>query len=115
MNDSLWVKWINVMKLKQRGVWDVDIDSKDSWGWKCLLNLKSWVSNHMRYMISDGKSINVWHDKWNSDIALSSMISKKEIFYVGLKDQDKIHDVMDDNGWKWPQNLLEKYPWITSI
>ncbi|GJV19454.1 RNA-directed DNA polymerase, eukaryota, reverse transcriptase zinc-binding domain protein [Tanacetum coccineum] len=113
--ESLWVKWINVVKLKQRSVWDVDIDSKDSWGWKCLLNLRSWVGNHMRYKIGDDKSINVWYDKWNSDISLSSLISKKKVFYVGFKDQDKIHDVMDDNGWKWPQNWLDKYPWIASI
>ncbi|GKE92875.1 hypothetical protein Tco_1573970, partial [Tanacetum coccineum] len=30
--ESLWVKWINVVKLKQRSVWDVDVDPKDSWG-----------------------------------------------------------------------------------
>ncbi|GKB76435.1 RNA-directed DNA polymerase, eukaryota, reverse transcriptase zinc-binding domain protein [Tanacetum coccineum] len=102
--ESLCVKWINVVKLKQRSVWDVEIDSKDSWGWKCLLNLRSWVGNHMRYKIGDGKSINVWHDKWNSDVSLSSMIRKKEIFYASFKDQDKIQDVLNDNGWKWPQN-----------
>ncbi|GJS95673.1 RNA-directed DNA polymerase, eukaryota, reverse transcriptase zinc-binding domain protein, partial [Tanacetum coccineum] len=113
--ESLWVKWINVVKLKQRSVWDVKIDSKDSWGWKCLLNLRSWVGNHMRYKIGDGKSISVWHDKWNSDVSLLSMISKKEIFYAGFKDQDKIQDVLDDNGWKWPQNWKDKYPWITNI
>ncbi|GJX49917.1 RNA-directed DNA polymerase, eukaryota, reverse transcriptase zinc-binding domain protein [Tanacetum coccineum] len=61
------VKWINVVKLKQRSVWDVEIDSKDSWGWKCLLNLRSWVGSHMRYKIGDGKSINMCHDKWNSE------------------------------------------------
>ncbi|GJR98294.1 RNA-directed DNA polymerase, eukaryota, reverse transcriptase zinc-binding domain protein [Tanacetum coccineum] len=102
-------------KVEQRCVWDVEIDSKDSWGWKCLLNLRSWVGNHMRYKIGDGKSISVWYDKWNSVVSLSSMISKKEIFYAGFKDQDKIQDVLDDNRWKWPQNWKDKYPWITNI
>ncbi|GJR15370.1 RNA-directed DNA polymerase, eukaryota, reverse transcriptase zinc-binding domain protein [Tanacetum coccineum] len=110
------VAWMDVCKPKDQGglcfksleVWnttllDVEIDSKDSWGWKCLLNLRSWVGNHMRYKIGDGKSINVWHDKWNSDVSLSSKISKKEIFYAGFKDQDKIQDPdqaiwVDNNG-----------------
>ncbi|GJT79966.1 RNA-directed DNA polymerase, eukaryota, reverse transcriptase zinc-binding domain protein [Tanacetum coccineum] len=43
------------------------------------------------------------------------MISKKEIFYADLKDQDKLHEVLDDNGWKWPQNWKYKYPCIANI
>ncbi|GJR34688.1 hypothetical protein Tco_1210372 [Tanacetum coccineum] len=48
-------------------------------------------------------------------VSMSSMISKKEIFYVGFKDQDTIQDVMNDKGWKWPHNWLVKYPWIPNI
>ncbi|GJT82249.1 RNA-directed DNA polymerase, eukaryota, reverse transcriptase zinc-binding domain protein [Tanacetum coccineum] len=46
--ESLWVKWINVVKLKNKSVWDIAIDSKDSWGWKCILNLRNLVGEHMR-------------------------------------------------------------------
>ncbi|GJV21719.1 hypothetical protein Tco_1370739 [Tanacetum coccineum] len=91
--ESLWVKWINVVKLKKRSFGDINIDPKDSWGWKCLLNLRTWVGDHMRYRIGDGKSINVWHDKWNNEVSLSSVISKKEIFYAGFDYLDKISDV----------------------
>ncbi|GJS87046.1 RNA-directed DNA polymerase, eukaryota, reverse transcriptase zinc-binding domain protein [Tanacetum coccineum] len=61
--ESLWVKWINVVKLKQRSVWDIDIDSKDSWGWKCIL----------------------------------------------------ISDLINENGWRWPQDWLVKHPWLGMI
>ena len=30
----------NVIKLKNRSVWDITVDNKDSWGWKCILNLR---------------------------------------------------------------------------
>ena len=96
--ESLWVKWINVIKLKNMSVWDITIDPKDSWGWKCLLNLRDMVGGHMRYKIGDGKSINVWHDKWNSEISLSSRINKRKIFYLGFKDSDSIADMINDQG-----------------
>ena len=63
--ESLWVKWVNVIKLK-----------------------------HMKYKIGDGKIINVWHDKWNSDTSSSSIISKKEVFYAGFQDLNCIADVL---------------------
>ncbi|GJS30217.1 RNA-directed DNA polymerase, eukaryota, reverse transcriptase zinc-binding domain protein [Tanacetum coccineum] len=92
--ESLWVKWINVVKLKKKSVWDIIADSKDSWGWKCLLNFISWIGDHMRYRIGDGNSINIWHDKWHEGLSLSSLFSKKEIFYASFKDYDKIKDVV---------------------
>ncbi|GKD24680.1 hypothetical protein Tco_1230894 [Tanacetum coccineum] len=50
-------------KLKQRSVWDVDVDPKDSRGWKCLLNLRSWIGEHMRYRIRDGSCLSNTPDK----------------------------------------------------
>ncbi|GKD44979.1 RNA-directed DNA polymerase, eukaryota, reverse transcriptase zinc-binding domain protein, partial [Tanacetum coccineum] len=113
--ESLWVKWINVVKLKMRSVWDVAADSKDSWVWKNLLSLRDWVGKHMRYKVGNGKSINVWHDKWNDGDYLSKNISKKEIFYAGFNDQTKLADVMDSDGWKWPADWFVKYPWISNM
>ncbi|GJZ26652.1 RNA-directed DNA polymerase, eukaryota, reverse transcriptase zinc-binding domain protein [Tanacetum coccineum] len=113
--ESLWVKWINAVKLKDRNVWDVDVDSKDSWCWKCLLNLRNWISNNMRYKIGNGESINVWHDKWFEGTSLSSFFSKKEIFYAGFKDQDKIKDVIGEDGWKWPNEWIVKVPWLANL
>ncbi|GJW04980.1 RNA-directed DNA polymerase, eukaryota, reverse transcriptase zinc-binding domain protein [Tanacetum coccineum] len=113
--ESLWVKWINVVKLKKISVWDVSADSKDSWGWKCPLKLRSCIGDHMRYRIGDGNSINVWHDKWHEGISLSSLFSKKEIFYARFKDHDKIKDVVGENGWKRPHNWIIKYPWLANL
>ena len=49
----------NVIKLKNRSVWDITVDNKDSWGWKCILNLREIVGKHMRYRIGYGQSISV--------------------------------------------------------
>ena len=113
--ESLWVKWINVVKLKTRSVWDVAADKKDSWFWKCLLNLRDWVSKNIRYQIGDGITINVWNDTWNSDLKLSSFISKKEIFYAGFQDTTNLADVIDEYGWKWPNQWVVKYPVLQNL
>ncbi|GJR62195.1 RNA-directed DNA polymerase, eukaryota, reverse transcriptase zinc-binding domain protein [Tanacetum coccineum] len=97
------VAWCDVCKLKDQG--SLGFKSLETWslGWKCLLSFRNWIGSHMRFRVGNGMSINAWHDKWDSRVALSSMISKKEIFYAGFKDQDKLMDIIDDNGWKWPQ------------
>ena len=36
--DSLWVKWMNSVKLKGKSIWNVDRNYSDSWMWSNLLN-----------------------------------------------------------------------------
>ncbi|GKD09821.1 hypothetical protein Tco_1189506 [Tanacetum coccineum] len=38
MNQSLWVKWINVIRLKGYSIWEVKYEQKSSYGWKKILN-----------------------------------------------------------------------------
>ncbi|GJX47932.1 RNA-directed DNA polymerase, eukaryota, reverse transcriptase zinc-binding domain protein [Tanacetum coccineum] len=53
--------------------------------------------------------------QWNDGDYLSKNISKKEIFYVGFNDQNKLADVMDSDGWKWPTDWFVKYLWISNM
>ncbi|GJW22907.1 RNA-directed DNA polymerase, eukaryota, reverse transcriptase zinc-binding domain protein [Tanacetum coccineum] len=62
--DTLWVKWISIEKLKGRCIWEVQCDSKSSVGWKNILSLRDKVRGHIGWKIGDGKSVNVWYDKW---------------------------------------------------
>ena len=104
-----------MVKLTTRSVWDVAIDNKDSWFWKCLLNLLDWVGKHIRYQIGDGRTINVWHDKRTSDLQLSKFLSKKDIFYAGFQDSATLADVIDENGWKLPSQWADKYPLLQNL
>ncbi|GJX49273.1 RNA-directed DNA polymerase, eukaryota, reverse transcriptase zinc-binding domain protein [Tanacetum coccineum] len=111
---SMQIYWGSVFLLPKAVINEIK-NSKDSWGWKCLLILRSWVGKHMRYKIGDGKSISVWHDKWYNATSISSVICKKKFFYAGFSDLDKISDVFDSNGWKWPLEWMTKYHWIKDI
>ncbi|GKF10752.1 RNA-directed DNA polymerase, eukaryota, reverse transcriptase zinc-binding domain protein, partial [Tanacetum coccineum] len=90
-------------------------ERQDSWGWKCILNLRNMVERHIRFKVGNGKSVNVLHDKWSNEWSLASKISKKEIFFAGFKDDNCIADLINDAGWKWPIEWTSKYPWLKEL
>ncbi|PWA66526.1 RNA-directed DNA polymerase, eukaryota, Reverse transcriptase zinc-binding domain protein [Artemisia annua] len=115
MKESLWVKWINTVKLKGRSVWEVQSYSTDSWSWKTILELRNDVENHVKYKIGDGKTISAWYDRWNDQQALAKTINRRDIYSAGFNDQNKLCDLLDTNGWKWPQEWYTKYECTQSL
>ncbi|GJZ59819.1 RNA-directed DNA polymerase, eukaryota, reverse transcriptase zinc-binding domain protein [Tanacetum coccineum] len=108
--DSLWVKWINIVKLKGRSVWEVDKQGIDSWIWKNLLELRDEVGSHMQYKIRNGRSISICHDNWVGLPTLDSFISRREIYAAGFSNDDTIIDCISDSSWKWPSEWTTKFP-----
>nr|GEX98287.1 hypothetical protein [Tanacetum cinerariifolium] len=108
--DSLWVKWINIVKLKGRSVWEVDKQGSDSWMWKNLLELRDEVRSHMQYKIGNGRSISIWHDNWTGIPTLDFFISRREIYAAGFSNDDTIIDCISDSRWKWPSGWTTKFP-----
>ncbi|GJS82396.1 RNA-directed DNA polymerase, eukaryota, reverse transcriptase zinc-binding domain protein [Tanacetum coccineum] len=41
--ESLWVKWVNLVKLKNKSFWDVQEEKSDSCTWRALLDLRNKV------------------------------------------------------------------------
>ncbi|GJX96968.1 peptidase C48, SUMO/sentrin/Ubl1 [Tanacetum coccineum] len=113
--ESLWVKWINTVKLKGKSIWDTQCYANDSWCWKTILSLRTLVINHIRYKIGNGRSISVWYDRWNENNALSNNIPKRDVCLAGFNDQNKICDMIEGNRWKWPEDWLAKYSCLLNI
>ncbi|GJS94303.1 hypothetical protein Tco_0801271 [Tanacetum coccineum] len=78
--ESLWAKWVNLVKLKKKSIWNVQMDKSDSWGWKTMLKIRDAVKNHVWYNIRNGKSIYVFYDEWCSYGPLSEKISRRSIY-----------------------------------
>ena len=57
--ESLWVKWIHVVKLRGQSFWDVSVEYNDSWIWKVLLGLREKAKRHIEMKIGNGKKISV--------------------------------------------------------
>ncbi|GJU10211.1 RNA-directed DNA polymerase, eukaryota, reverse transcriptase zinc-binding domain protein [Tanacetum coccineum] len=113
--ESLWVKWINTVKLKGRSIWDIQCFGNDSWCWKTILSLRKLVMDHIRHKIGNGRNISAWYDRWNDNQALINHISKREVCLAGFNDQSKLCDIVNDNKWKWPDDWLVKYNFLLNI
>nr|GEW30501.1 hypothetical protein [Tanacetum cinerariifolium] len=84
--ESLWVKWVNTVKLKGRSFGEVDPIDSDSWGWKSMLNLKDRIKPYVVYKVRDGKKISLWYDNWCSVGPLSDLITNRMIYDARFKD-----------------------------
>ena len=55
--ESLWVKWINVIRLKGGTIWDAQSGSNTSSGWKNFLSLRDKAKE---FMIQDSEGRTSW-------------------------------------------------------
>ncbi|GJX74877.1 RNA-directed DNA polymerase, eukaryota, reverse transcriptase zinc-binding domain protein, partial [Tanacetum coccineum] len=107
--DSLWVKWISTVKLKDRSVWEVEKHNNDSWIWRSLLDLRDVARANIIYKIGNGKKASVWHDRWSDMPSLDTIImSRREIYSVGFS--DTVSKCINGNQWTWPNEWVLKYP-----
>ena len=52
---TLWVKWVNMFKLRGRSIWDIQKYDNDSWMWKTMLDLRNKVRSSVWKILGDGK------------------------------------------------------------
>nr|GEX06180.1 putative RNA-directed DNA polymerase, eukaryota, reverse transcriptase zinc-binding domain protein [Tanacetum cinerariifolium] len=108
---SMQVYWGSVFLLPKSVINDIEnLFKRFLWN-----NREICKGDHKRFRTGNGKSVNVWHDKWNSEWSLASKINTKEVIYAGFKDHDCIADMKDAKGWKWPTDRMSKYPWLKDV
>ncbi|GKE00897.1 hypothetical protein Tco_1388880 [Tanacetum coccineum] len=73
--NTLWVKWVKMVKLRGESIWEVQKGANDSWTWKYLLELRSKIRKHTFKVLGDGKNTNFWVIQWNSEGILSEIIN----------------------------------------
>ncbi|GKE79138.1 RNA-directed DNA polymerase, eukaryota, reverse transcriptase zinc-binding domain protein, partial [Tanacetum coccineum] len=75
--ESLWVKWVNVVKLKGRSIWEIEDCQNDSWGWKQLLGIRDLIKSHVKYKVGNGSKVFMWYDNWSNLGPFEKIIPKK--------------------------------------
>ncbi|GJT14404.1 hypothetical protein Tco_0861446 [Tanacetum coccineum] len=63
--ESLWVKWVHMIKLRGRRLWEVNPKFNNSWMWKVILGLRDKAKEHIEFKVGNRRSISVWYNKWN--------------------------------------------------
>ncbi|GJX55147.1 hypothetical protein Tco_0285044 [Tanacetum coccineum] len=84
--NTLWVKWVNAVKLKGKSIWDIQKEYNDNWIWKTLLDLRGKIRKNVYKVLGDEKSTNVWHDQWSSVGIQSDIVNNRDIYNARLKD-----------------------------
>ncbi|GJX01698.1 RNA-directed DNA polymerase, eukaryota, reverse transcriptase zinc-binding domain protein [Tanacetum coccineum] len=113
--DSLWVKWISTMKLKNMSIWVVQKESSDSWGWKNLLDVRDIVVPHVNYEIGDGKKTYMWFDNWSGLGPLINYVSNRSLYDERIERTCHVADLVGCNSWNWPTEWYVTYPFIQNI
>ncbi|GJT58325.1 RNA-directed DNA polymerase, eukaryota, reverse transcriptase zinc-binding domain protein [Tanacetum coccineum] len=115
LKESLWVKWVNMNRVKDESIWSINYDKNASHGWNQILNLRDKMRNHIVSKISNGTSIFLWHDKWWGLDPITKFIPMEVIRNVGFEAKIKLKDMICDGKWKWPVEWNSIYQNITSI
>ncbi|GJT51140.1 RNA-directed DNA polymerase, eukaryota, reverse transcriptase zinc-binding domain protein [Tanacetum coccineum] len=100
--ESLWVKWVNTVKLKSRSIWEIKACNSDSWGWRCMLEIRDKIKPHVLYKVGNGMTISAWHDKWCAQGPLDIFISNRDLYDARLSNKACLADVISNGKWSWP-------------
>ncbi|GJX07986.1 hypothetical protein Tco_0195918 [Tanacetum coccineum] len=115
MKESLWVKWVHAYKLRGRSFWDVPIRGEISWGWRKVLQLRPLIREFVWHNIGDGALTSLWFDRWCPNSPLANTISTQDIHRAGLNLDSRVCDIVQNDGWSWPDYLVSKYPFLDQI
>lgn len=107
--DSLWVRWIHMYKLKGISFWEVKEGSNPTWSWRKLLSLRSCLRNHILHEIGNGEDTSMWFDTWLDIGPLSEIVTKRDIYETRLGLKCKVADVFKEGSWIWPHGWSDKF------
>ncbi|GJS52904.1 RNA-directed DNA polymerase, eukaryota, reverse transcriptase zinc-binding domain protein [Tanacetum coccineum] len=108
--ESLWVKWVNTVKLKSTSIGEIESSNSDSWGWKNMFLIRDKIKPFVRYRIRNGRDTSMWHDKWYNIGPLDRFISNRDVYNARLDNEARVANLIQDGVWKWPKEWIELFP-----
>nr|GEV14799.1 protein kinase-like domain, phloem protein 2-like protein [Tanacetum cinerariifolium] len=84
--DSLWVKWI------------------------CTVKLKDEVRSSIVMNIGNGEKTFMIYDNWCGDGILQSFITHRDLYNVTRNDSMVVKDIVENGVCMWPEERITKYP-----
>ncbi|GJV26153.1 reverse transcriptase domain-containing protein [Tanacetum coccineum] len=84
--DSIWVRWVNIHKLKGRNLWEIKLNRGMSWSWKHLLVLRDEIRAFVRVRIGNGEDCSIC-----------------------------VYDLIDNNMWCWPREWNDRFNEVLNV
>nr|GEV65898.1 hypothetical protein [Tanacetum cinerariifolium] len=111
--ESLWVKWVNVVKLIGKSMWDTEVNCNDSYGWKKLLDLRNRIKKHVFYSVGNGRKVSIWFNKWDMKGPLTIPILSNgvndKVYWLNNEKEKK--DFFTNQVWIDLRNNAKKVEW----
>ncbi|KAK1288881.1 hypothetical protein QJS10_CPB19g00364 [Acorus calamus] len=72
---SLWANWMSIRYLLKKGIWTIKASHSGSWIWPKIIASRSWIKQHVRYIIYSGSQVQLWTDPWINGASLDDLLS----------------------------------------
>ncbi|KAK1291403.1 hypothetical protein QJS10_CPB17g00356 [Acorus calamus] len=99
---SLWVTWVKARYCKNRSVWSIEATQSSSSLWRKILHSISWLRDNTNFIITDGKSINLWDDPWINGFGLKHYFNNLSLLHWGPPRNASVASLIVDGKWRKP-------------
>lgn len=113
--ESLWVKWVNIVKLKGNSIWHIEYNNSDSWGWKQLLMIRDNIRSHVKKIVGNGKTTSMWYDNWSVMGPFNRIVHNKDLYEARMNLNDSVVDLINNEEWLWPDEWTSKFPELQQV
>ncbi|GJQ95931.1 RNA-directed DNA polymerase, eukaryota, reverse transcriptase zinc-binding domain protein [Tanacetum coccineum] len=105
--------------IKRLGPWNkallFDIDESDSGTWKAILNPRNVIRDSIWKEIGDGRTTNVWFDKWSNEGPICDIIPFKKRYEARMDEKASVADMLVNGVWNWPKEWETQFRSIKDI
>ncbi|KAK1274597.1 hypothetical protein QJS04_geneDACA023318 [Acorus gramineus] len=116
---SIWAVWMKQRYFRKRNIWTSKASSSGSSVWKHILGSASWIRILTKYVIFEGKSINLWSDPWLKGYGLDHFFNSRGRFLWGPPQSTSVGLLIHAGTWvkppRWPQDLDDLWEEIAQL
>ncbi|GJY24288.1 hypothetical protein Tco_0397946 [Tanacetum coccineum] len=93
-------------------LWNVIVNKESLW---TILNLRDMIKTSVWKEIGDGRSMNIWFDKWRNECPLCEIIPFRKRYEARLDEKSNVADMIVNGEWAWPNEWKAQFRYINDI
>ena len=82
---------------------DISIPTNASWGWKGILDLRSFALPHINFFIGNGQITSFWTNPSLNGGRLKDPYGERAIYALGMGVDIRVSSFLQNNGWHLPR------------
>lgn len=100
--DSLLARSLKARYFPNTSIWEVKGGTNSSYAWRSIRSSRALVEAGVRWKISDGSSVKIWHDAWLGGDGSGKIISPVQ----SLGPNAMVDVLIDQDSHQWLQDLI---------